>query len=185
VPVPAFALLVAIVALVSACGDGGGDSHAEHLYNAYRTAEDQRTEAESRLRQAFSDISLAASQEDRAGVLAAANRGRDAAAEIDRLLSAELEAANGLSRIETVAADGKRLAQGIELTRHGLDLEAKELEIALEDPFLATRADEVRKLARQSTNLAVRGELAIRRADRAIAIALGLEPRADQLATTG
>jgi hypothetical protein len=43
----------------------------------------------------------------------------------------------------------------------------------------------VRKLARQSTNLAVRGELAVRRADRAIATALGLEPRADQLATTG
>jgi len=141
VPVRAFALVVAIVALVSACGDGGGDPHAEHLYNAYRTAEDQRTEAESRLRQAFSDISLAASQEDRAGVLAAANRGRDAAAEIDRLFSAELEAANGLSRIETVAAEGKRLAKGIELTRHGLDLEAKELDIALKDPFLATRAD--------------------------------------------
>ena len=181
----AVAASLAAIALLSACGGGGGDSHAEHLYNAYRTAEDQRTQAESELRQAFTDISLAASREDRAGVLAAANQGKDVVAKIDRLLAAELEAANGLGRTQPVAEDGKRLARGIALTRQGLALEARELDVALEDPFLATRANEVRRLARRSTDLAVQGELAVRRADHAIALALGLEPRPDQLVTTG
>jgi hypothetical protein len=61
---------------------------------------------------------------------------------------------------------------------------ATELDIALHDPFLARRGSEVRRLANQSATLAVEGELAIRRADHAIATALGVGPRADQLFTT-
>ena len=57
-------------------------------------------------------------------------------------------------------------------------------EIALDDPFLDTRKKEVDDLATQSTDLAVKGELAIRRADRELALALGLEPRLDQALTT-
>ena len=182
-------LLVAGVAvlavLVPGCGGGGGDSQAVGLYNAYRAAEDQRNDAESRLRQSFSDISAAAQAEDRQGVLAAARRGRQAAEDSDRLIAAELEAARGLGRIDEVSADGKRLAEGLGLSRQSLALTTQELDIALSDPFLAERADDVQRLARRSTRLAVQGELEIRRADHAIAIALGLEPRPDRAATTG
>jgi hypothetical protein len=178
-------VLALVLGVAVACGGGEGDTHAQHLYNAYRTAEDQRNQAESDLRQAFTDISLAASKEDRAGVLAAARRGKDAVAEIDRLLAAELEAANGLAAIDSVASTGKQLAQGLEQTKRGLALEAQELDIALADPFLAERAEEVQRLARRSTEIAVQGELDIRRADRALAIALGIEPRPDQIVTTG
>jgi hypothetical protein len=179
------ALVALAAALVTACGGTDQDSQGRSLYHAYRAAEDSRTDTEEELRLVFADISRAAANEDRDAVLAAANRGKDAAAEIDRLLASELEAANGLAGIEPVGADAKRLAQGIELTRQGLDLEAEELDVALQDPFLATRADEVKELARRSTSLAIRGELAVRRADRAIALALGIQPRPDRLATTG
>jgi hypothetical protein len=175
--------LIVLATLVSACG-GGGSSQGEDLYNAYRTAEDQRNQAESRLRQAFSDISSAAQAEDRTAVLAAARRGQQAAADIDRLLAAELEAARGLAAIEKVSADAKRLTEGLQQSRDSLALVVKELQIALDDPFLAHRAKEVDDLAKESTDLAVKGELAVRRADRAIALALGLEPRLDQMFTT-
>jgi len=143
-----------------------------------------RDEAENRLRQAFADISTAAHKEDSDAVLAAAERGQVAAAETDRLLSAELEAANGLAEIDLTATQAKRLADGLEASRQSLALVVKELEIAVDDPFLAERADEVNDLAKRSADLAVEGELAIRRADRALALALGLEPRLDQMFTT-
>lgn len=170
--------------LAPACGGGGGSSQGEALYNSYRSAEDQRDQAESRLRQVFSDIGTAAGKEDRAGVIAAAKRGQTTASEIDDLLAAELEAARGLAEIDELSADGERLAAGLEQTRDSLALVVQELEIALEDPLLATNADKVNDLARRSLDLAVKGELAVRRADRALAIALGLEPRFDQLETT-
>jgi hypothetical protein len=183
--IAALAALVALAAaLLTACGGTDHDSHARSLYNAYRAAEDSRTDAEEELRVAFSDISTAAQAEDRAAVLAAARRGQQAAADIDRLLAVELEAARGLTGIEKVATDAKRLTQGLEQSRDSLALVAKELEIALDDPFLAHQAKEVHDLAKESTDLAVKGELAVRRADRAIALALGLEPRLDQLFTT-
>jgi hypothetical protein len=180
-------LLVALLALLlvaSACGGDGGSAQGEDLYNAYRSAEDQRDQAESTLRQAFSDIGAAAGKEDRAGVIAAAKRGQTAAAQIDDLLATELEAARGLAEIDELAADGKRLAAGLQQTRDSLALVLRELEIALEDPLLATNADKVNDLAKRSLDLAVQGELAVRRADRALAVALGLEPRFDQLETT-
>jgi hypothetical protein len=167
----------------SACGSSGHEEHARSLYNAYRSAEDSRTDAEEELRLAFADISAAAQKLDREGVLAAAKRGQDAVEKIDDLITAELEAADGLAEIESVAAQAQRLSEGLQLSRNSLALVAKELEIALDDPFLDTRKKEVDDLANESADLAVKGELAIRRADRELALALGLEPRIDQAIT--
>jgi hypothetical protein len=186
------AVFIALVALAiglaaSACGEAGHESHARSLYNAYRTAEDSRTDTEEELRQAFADISEAAQSQDREAVLAAAQRGQQAVEKIDDLLSAELEAAQGLAAIDSVAAHAKQLSDGLEQSRSSLALVGEELQIALDDPFLETRKKEVDDLAKQATELAVKGELAIRRADRALALALGLEARPDQMfeTTTG
>ena len=158
-------------------------SHARSLYKDYRAAEDQRDEAESRLRQAFATIAQTAAKGDRSGVLEAAKSGRTAAADIERLLAEELDAADGLAELERFAGDGDRLRRGLEKTRQSLRLFAEELEIANEDPFLASRAnaDEIGRLAREGTELAVEGELAIRKADRALALVLDLEPRIDRV----
>jgi hypothetical protein len=180
----AAAVAIFAAALLSACGASDHEQHAQSLYNAYRTAEDSRTNAEEELRLAFSDISAAAQDQDREAVLAAAKQGQEAARKIDDLLAAELEAAQGLAEIESFEAHAKQLSDGLQLSREGLALVANELEIALDDPFLETRREELDDLARESTDLAVKGELAIRRADRALALALGLEPRLDQMFTT-
>jgi hypothetical protein len=177
-------LVALAVPLLSACGGNEADSHAKALYNTYRATEDRRNEPESRLRQAFADISAAAAKEDQAGVVAAARRGLKAIEDINDLLSAELEAANGLKGVAKVSTDASTLAKGLQLTRDSLALVAKELEIALDDPLLARRGQEVNDLAKQSTDLAVKGEVGVRRADRAIALALGLEPRLDLMFTT-
>lgn len=184
-----FAALAAFCVLLtglfaSACGGSGHEDHARSLYDAYRTAEDARTDAEEELRLAFADISSAAQKLDRAAVIAAAQQGQDAVEKIDDLIGAEIEAAQGLAEIESTAPPAKQLAEGLQLSRESLALVAKELEIALDDPFLDTRKKEVDALAKESTDLAVKGELQIRRADRALAEALGLEPRLDQMFTT-
>jgi hypothetical protein len=103
--------------LASACGSSGHEEHARSLYNAYRAAEDSRTDAEEELRLAFADISSAAQKLDREGVLAAAKRGQDAVQKIDDLIAAELEAAAGLAEIESTAAHAKKLSEGLELSR--------------------------------------------------------------------
>ena len=184
-----FAALAALCVLLtglftSACGGSGHEDHAHSLYDAYRTAEDARTDAEEELRLAFADISSAAQKLDRAAVIAAAQRGQDAVEKIDDLIGAEIEAAQGLAEIESTAPPAKQLAEGLQLSRDSLALVAKELEIALDDPFLDTRKKELDDLAKESTDLAVKGELQIRRADRALAEALGLEPLLDQMFTT-
>jgi hypothetical protein len=166
-----------------ACGSSGHEEHARSLYNAYRSAEDSRTDAEEELRLAFADISAAAQKLDREEVLAAAKRGQDAVEKIDDLITAELEAADGLAEIESVAAHAQKLSEGLQLSRNSLALVAKELEIALDDPLLDTRKKEVDDLAKESADLAIKGELAIRRADRELALALGLQPRIDQAIT--
>ena len=75
--IAALAAIVALAAaLVMACGGTDQDSHARSLYNAYRAAEDSRTDAEEELRVAFADISQAAANGDRDAVLAAAQRGQ-------------------------------------------------------------------------------------------------------------
>ncbi len=179
-------LLFGLVA--AACGSTDHQAHARSLYNAYRTAEDSRTDAEEKLRLAFRDISEAAQAQDREGVQNAAHRGQDAVDEVDALISAELEAAEGLADLEGLSTHAQQLSEGLRLSRSSLELIAKELEIALDDPFLETRKKEVDDLAKESAKLAAKGELAVRRADRALAIALGLEPRPDQMfipTTTG
>ena len=186
---PKIAALGALVVLAggllaAACGSTDHEAHARSLYNAYRTAEDSRTDAEEQLRLAFRDIANAAQAQDRDAVLEAAQRGQDAVEQIDDLIAAELEAAQGLSEIDSVSAHGKQLSEGLRLTRSGLALTAKELTIALDDPFLETRKKEIADLATESADLADKGELTIRRADRALALALGLEPRPDQMFTT-
>jgi hypothetical protein len=185
----------AVIALVSlaiglaatACGTSDHQSHAQSLYNAYRTAEDSRTDVEEELRLAFADISTAAQKRDREAVLAAAVRGQKAVEKIDGFLTAELEAARGLGEIDSVATHAKQLSDGLQMSRNSLALVGEELQIALDDPFLETRKKEVDDLAKEATDLAVKGELAIRRADRPLALALELEPRIDQIfgTTTG
>ena len=170
--------------LTTACGSADDEAHARSLYNAYRTAEDSRTDAEEELRLAFRDISTAAQAQDRDAVLAAAQRGKDTVERINALISAELEAAQRLAEIDSVSAHAKQLSDGLRLSRSSLALVGKELEIALDDPFLETRKREVDDLAKQSADLAVKGELGIRRADHALALALGLKPRPDQMFTT-
>ena len=176
--------LLACALLATACGSTDHEAHARSLYNAYRTAEDSRTDAEEELRLAFRDISEAAQAQDRDAVLAAAQRGQDAVEKINDLIAAELEAAQGLAEIDSVSAQAKQLSAGLDLSRSSLALVADELAIALDDPFLETRKNEIDDLAKESTDLAVKGELAIRHADHALAVALGLKPRPDQMITT-
>lgn len=173
------ALLVLAVAPLAACG---GSSSAEELYGDYRSAEDERESAESRLREAFGDIALAAESRDRAGVLAAVEQAQAAVDEIDSLLEDELGAAGALAETADLAVSANRLGRGLRDTQEGLRLIVQELEIAGADPFLdsADNAQEISRLAQQATEFTVRGEGAIRRADRALALALGLEPRIDR-----
>ena len=170
--------------LAAACGTTDHEAHARSLYNAYRTAEDSRTDVEEELRLAFRDIANAAQAQDRDAVLEAAQRGQDAVDQINDLITAELEAAQGLEEIDSVSADAKQLSDGLRLSRSSLALVGEELAIALDDPFLETRKNEIDDLAKESVDLAVKGERAIRRADHALALALGLEPRLDQMFTT-
>ena len=176
----AFVLVGALV--LAACGGGDeGDSRAEKLYHTYRSTEDRRDAAEKRLRDAFSDIAAAAERESRADVVAAAERGRSAAAEIDRLLAVEIGAAEGLEGFASLAESARRLRMGLDTTRRGLALFVRQLEIAVDDPLLAAAANaaRVQDLAHDAVSLSTDGELLVRRADRAIALALGLEPRLD------
>jgi hypothetical protein len=186
---PKIAALGALVVLAygllaAACGSTDHEAHARSLYNAYRTAEDSRTDAEEELRLAFRDIANAAQAQDRDAVLEAAQRGQDAVDQINDLITAELEAAQGLQEIDSVSAHAKQLSDGLLLSRSSLALVGEELAIALDDPFLETRKKEIDDLATESADLAVKGELAIRRADPALALALGLKPRLDQMFTT-
>jgi 3-methyladenine DNA glycosylase AlkD len=170
--------------LAAACGTTDHEAHARSLYNAYRTAEDSRTDAEEELRLAFRDIANAAQAQDRDAVVEAAQRGQDAVDQIDDLLTAELEAAQRLEEIDSVSAHAKQLSDGLRLSRSSLALVGDELAIALDDPFLETRKNEIDDLAKESADLADKGERAIRLADHALALALGLEPRLDQMFTT-
>jgi hypothetical protein len=175
-------LLLAFAALgLGGCGGDGDDEAAKKLYGVYRSTEDVRNEAESRLRTAFSDLAQAAGERDREGVLDAAEDGREAAVEIEGLLAKEIEAAEGLGEFARLEGDADRLKRGLERTRVGLELFDQQLRLAARDPFLdePANAAEVSRLARRAARLSVDGEFAIRRADRALALALGIEPRFD------
>jgi hypothetical protein len=181
----ALLLALAVLPLATCGGSGTGteDERARGFYNEYRSAEDERTDFEAELRQAFSDIALAAQTRNRAGVLAAVERGRSAAAEIERLLTREIEAADGLAAVKRLAVDADRLKRGLQATGQGLRLFVREFDIAERDPFLdeERNSEEIGRLAQNGVDLAVEGELAIRKADRALARALGLIPRLDRI----
>jgi hypothetical protein len=182
--VPLTKLLAAALLLVviAGCGGGSGES-AEDLYGAYRSSEDERNQAEQLLRRSFSEIAFAAERRDGAGVRDAAEQGREAAAEIERLLELEIAAAEDLGDFSGLAGAARRLERGLERSREGVLLFLAQLEIADEDPFLENggNADEVGGLAQEAARLSSEGELAIRRADRALAEALGIKPRPDIL----
>lgn len=177
-------LVLALVALpLVGCGGSDDDEAARELYGVYRSTEDERNKAEGRLRRAFSDIALAANERDRGGVLSAVQRGELAAGDIQLLLEEEIEAAVGLVRFDRLSTDAGRLKQGLEQTRRGLQFFVTQLRIGARDPFLDDEANgsEVQRLARSAARLSVDGELTIRRSDRALALALGIEPRLDVL----
>ena len=92
-----------------------------------------------------------------------------------------MEAAEGLERIDGLEENAGRVKRGLETTGHGVAQFARELEIALQDPFLedTENATRISSLSKRATDLSTKGELLVRRADRALALALGLEPRAD------
>jgi hypothetical protein len=173
-------VLVGALAL-AACGGDDADSPAKKLYGTYRSTEDRRNAAEQRLREAFSDLAAAAERQSRGDALAAAERGRSAATEIDAFLTAEIEAAEGLEDFDFLSQSARDLRRGLDTSRRGLALFVQQLEIALEDPFLAVAANAARvdELAGKAASLSTDGELLVRRADRAIAVALGIEPRLD------
>jgi hypothetical protein len=176
------AVLVALALGGAACG---GDSQAEarDLYRAYRAAHEERIVHERDLRSAIADLAAAAGERDRATALAAIGRGEDAVREIDRLFERELDAAAKLTTFSTYERDASRLERGLRTSREGLALAARELAIGRADPFLERRRNrvEVNRLARAERDLIVEGELERRRADRALAVALGLEPHFDPL----
>ena len=184
-----FALASLLLALaLAACGGGdGGRDEARALYRDYRAAQDKRGDAEERLRQAFVDIADAAANEDRADVRAAAARGEEAAAEIDRLLALEVKAAAALASVDGLAEPARRLERGLTTSREGLALVVRELAIARRDPLLERRANEreIRRLARAASDVSQRGELARRKADIALAAALDVEPPVDPVLGSG
>ncbi len=181
-PIALVLVSFAVLAGATACGDDPPAPGVE-AYNNYRELEDARNEAESQLRQSISDINEAAVAEDREAVRAAAEDGLDAVKAIDKALEAEIEAAQEMGEVAKIAGDANDLENGLMDSRKSLDYFTQMLNIALDDPFLEAEGnrEKVGSLATEGTNLAVQGELAVRKADRAIAIALGLEPRQDQV----
>ncbi len=181
--IAASAAIAALAGLLvtGACGGGAGDEGGRDLYRAYRAAEDARHEHEGELTQAFRDIAVAAERKDREAALAAVASGEDAAEEIDGVLARELESAGAMREREELSSDAQRLEQGLLKSREALGLIGRQLAIAGRDPFLERRrnAREVRSLAGRAADLSVEGELLVRRADRALARALGVEPRSD------
>ncbi len=177
-------ILISLAVLVgaTACGDEE-PAPGVAAYNTYRQLEDARNEAESQLRQAIADINEAAVAEDRDAVLAAADDGLAAVKAIDKALEAEIEAARDLGEISKIAGDANDLENGLADTRKSLTYFEQMLTIAGDDPFLeqGNNQEKVGDLAVTGTNLAVQGELAVREADRNIALALGLEPRNDEV----
>jgi hypothetical protein len=181
---PALLALLALTLLASATACGGDESApGESSYNHYRQLDDARDAAESDLRQAINDINDAAVAEDREGVLVAANDGLDAVDAINDALDAEIEAAHEMGDVSILAGDAKDLETGLVDSQKSLQYFTQMLELALEDPFLEEPGNiaKIGRLAKQGADTAVEGELAVRKADRRLALSLGLKPRLDQV----
>jgi hypothetical protein len=190
-PIALAVIALALLAAATACG-GSDSAPGEESYNAYRQLEDARDTAESDLRQSITDINDAAVKQDREAVLAAANDGLDAVDAINDALEAEIDAAQKMGDISLLAGDAKELENGLLESKRSLRYFTIMLELALEDPFLEEPGNgaKVGQLARQGADGAVKGELMVRKADRKLAVSLGLDPRLDQaldnpLTTTG
>jgi hypothetical protein len=177
----ATATLVAVAMLGAACGGASREERAKEHFGEYRQAEEARSEAESVLGQVFRDISRAAGERDRAGVLAAVGLGEEALATIERTLATEIAAARALEDYEPTREDGRRLAEALRQTRAGARIVGDQLHIAARDPFLdaAENAAAISRLSAHSTRVSVPAALARRRAVRAIALTLGVDPPVD------
>jgi len=175
------AALVAAVGLLAACGGSTSDERAKDDFGVYRRAEVTRAGAEGVLDRVFRDISSAARAHDRAGVLAAVGRGKQALATIYSALEVEIDAAGGLASYEPTGRHGVRLRDALRRSRDGARLVDRQLEIASRDPFLdgAVNAREISRLSSESVRVSVPAAFARRRAVRAIALTLGVEPPVD------
>ncbi|MDQ3859808.1 MAG: hypothetical protein M3327_15420, partial [Actinomycetota bacterium] len=153
----AAALPLAALALTGCSDDDAAKARA--VYRDYQAAHDERIDAELRLRKAIFDLSAAAGRHDRASALAAVGRGKHAAAEIERIFAAEIDAAARLAAFADYRAVARRLEHGLRTSREGLLLVVRELTIGGRDPFLDRREGraEVDRLARRSRRLAVEG----------------------------
>ena len=175
-------LALALVATATACG-GDESEPGEDAYNTYRQLDDARDAAEKDLRLAIKNINDSAVAEDRDAVIAAANDGLAAVDAINDALEAEIDAAQRMGEISILAGDAKQLENGLLESQKSLQYFTQMLELALDDPFLEEpgNIEKVGQLARQGADRAVQGELDVRKADRKLAVALGLEPRSDQV----
>jgi hypothetical protein len=177
------ALLLAVAALLAACGGSGSaeKEDAKANFRVYGRAESQRDEAEAALNRAFREISSAARVHDRAGVMAAVGRGEEAVSTIDTALAVQIEAATALAGYGPTQEHGGRLRDALRRTKTGTELIDRQLAIARRDPFLDDDANlrEIQRLSSESVGVAVPAALARRRAVRAIAEQLGVEPPLD------
>jgi hypothetical protein len=175
------AALLAAVVLLAACGGSKAEERAKDSFGVYREAEATRAVAETALGHVFRDISNAAGVRDRAGVMAAVGRGKEALATIYSSLAIEIGAAEELARYEPTRKDGGRLRDALRRSRDGARLVDRQLEIASRDPFLDVDVNgrEVSRLSSESVRVSVPAAFARRRAVRAIALTLGVEPPVD------
>lgn len=177
------ATVVAPIALLAACGGSSSadEERARANFRVYAKAEAQRDDAEATLNRAFREISSSAGARDRAGVMAAVDRGEDAVQTIYSALAVQLEAAEALAGYGPTRAHGERLRDTLRRSRTGAELVSQQLAIARRDPFLDGDANlrEIRRLSSESVRVSIPAALARRRAVRAIALKLGVEPPAD------
>jgi hypothetical protein len=177
----AAAVLAAVTLLAACAGSKGEEERAKDSFGVYREAEATRAIAEGALGHVFRDISNAANAHDRAGVLAAVGRGKEALATIDSSLAIEIGAAEELARYEPTRKDGGRLRDALRRSRDSARFVDRQLEIASRDPFLEVDVNgrEVSRLSSASVRVSVPAAFARRRAVRAIALTLGVEPPVD------
>jgi len=174
-------VLAVLAALAGACGGTNAEEQARQSFGDYQRAEVTRGEAENALGRVFREISRAAGERDQAGVLAAVADGKEALATIYESLALEVAAAQALEGYQPTRVQGRRLREALHQSRAGARLVDSQLEIASRDPFLdaAENAREISRLSTESTRVSVPAAFARRRAVRAIALELGVEPPLD------
>jgi hypothetical protein len=174
-------VLAVLAGLAGACGAASAKEQARQSFGDYQQAEETRSEAENALGRVFRDISRAAGGRDRAGALVAVGHGKEALATIYEALALEIATAEALEGYEPTRVQARRLEEALRRSRAGARLVESQLEIASRDPFLdaAENAREISRLSTESTRVSVPAAFARRRAVRAIALELGVEPPFD------